>query len=338
MVDDVQILNMYTALWKKIENETAFLDVLNPNFEILPNFYEKKSTFTGIITRTCCIEPKTEIHHKQNTIHLEWKTMDSNSPPINHQPLYMGRGGGPLKRDVISPNKKGDDDDSNTPIVTRISKHVLALPPLLAWRGFLGVTVALYFLNQSHLLPRPLSGLVSRALFWPTLPITFAKRVGKWTTMVDETVMLGGAPFDVLGLPEKLYDEGVRGVVNMCEEYKGPVRKYNHLGMSQLWLPTTDHFEPEVEDLKAAVEFMSQHEARGERVYVHCRAGHGRSAAAVMAYMIAKDPLVDVQSLNEELCRKRNVRKSLWKQPNIKRFHQDLLKKHASKGTEREEE
>lgn len=255
----------------------------------------------------------------------------SNSPSINHDPpLYTSRGGGPPENSPRSPSKKGDDDDS--PIVKRISKHVSALPAFLPWKGLLSVTIALYVLNQSHMLPRQLSGLVSRALFWPTLPITFARRVGQWTTIVDDTVMIGGAPFDALGLPEKLYDEGVRGVINMCAEYKGPVRKYSRLGMSQLWLPTTDHFEPRVEDLKAAVEFMAQHEERGESVYVHCRAGHGRSAAAVLAYMIAKDPLVDVQSLNEELCKKRNVRKSLWNQPNIKRFHQDLLQAHAETG------
>jgi len=41
----------------------------------------------------------------------------------------------------------------------------------------------------------------------------------------------------------------VRGVINLCEEYRGPLRKYKELGMEQLYLPTTDHFEPTVEDL-----------------------------------------------------------------------------------------
>lgn len=41
----------------------------------------------------------------------------------------------------------------------------------------------------------------------------------------------------------------VRGVINLCEEYRGPLRKYKELGMEQLHLPTTDHFEPTVDDL-----------------------------------------------------------------------------------------
>lgn len=35
----------------------------------------------------------------------------------------------------------------------------------------------------------------------------------------------------------------------MCEEYKGPLRKYKELGIEHLYLPTTDHFEPSEEDL-----------------------------------------------------------------------------------------
>ncbi len=41
----------------------------------------------------------------------------------------------------------------------------------------------------------------------------------------------------------------VRGVINLCEEYKGPLRKYKDIGIEELYLPTTDHFEPSVEDL-----------------------------------------------------------------------------------------
>jgi hypothetical protein len=47
----------------------------------------------------------------------------------------------------------------------------------------------------------------------------------------------------------------VRGVVNLCEEYKGPQRKYEELGIEELHLPTTDHFEPSVKDLIVSVCF-----------------------------------------------------------------------------------
>lgn len=95
------------------------------------------------------------------------------------------------------------------------------------------VTVALYVLNQKHLLPKPLSRIVSKALFWPTMPITVARRIGSWTTVVDDCVIMGGAPFGFAGIPEKLYNDfevstislmrvspGVkRGMLTLTNEY-----------------------------------------------------------------------------------------------------------------------
>jgi hypothetical protein len=64
-----------------------------------------------------------------------------------------------------------------------------------AWvQSMFGVTVILYVLNQQHLLPKPLSAVVSQILFWPTLPITLSKRIGHWITVVDDVVVMGGVP------------------------------------------------------------------------------------------------------------------------------------------------
>ncbi|KAI2499427.1 Protein-tyrosine phosphatase [Fragilaria crotonensis] len=154
---------------------------------------------------------------------------------------------------------------------------------------------------------------------------------------------MGGAPFGFWGLPRALYEKhGIRGVINLCDEYPGPTRHYQSLGMVELRLPTVDHFEPSVQSLQSAVSFIQDYAHRGERVYVHCRAGHGRSAAVVMAWTMAttmaaatttKDASttcstsdVDfMKRINQQLCQKRNVRKTLWKQPNLRQFHQLLL-------------
>lgn len=175
------------------------------------------------------------------------------------------------------------------------------------------------------MLPKPMGRVVSKVLFWPTIPITVSRRIGKWTTEVDNAVVIGGAPFGFMNYPDKLYKQfNVRGVVNMCDEYRGPVSSYKRLGIEQLRLPNVDHFEPSVEDLKRAVDFIQKHESEGSRVYVHCRAGHGRSAAAVYAWLLYKEPLADPIDLNEKLCVMRNVRKSLWNQPNINAFRKWL--------------
>jgi len=243
---------------------------------------------------------------------------------------------------------KGRDHD--TPIFHRLVQQSLPLMPI-PWKSIFAITVALYALNQSHALPRPLSRIVSRVLFWPTLPITAVKRFGHWMTDMDDTVTMGGAPFGFLGFPRELYtNHDIRGVVNLCDEYSGPARHYHKYGMVEWRLPTVDHFEPSVQSLQSAVAFLQDHAQRGERVYVHCRAGHGRSAAVVMAWTMATTAAratreassssssspssslcssdVDfMKRINEQLSRKRNIRKTLWKQPNLRQFHQLLLEK-----------
>ena len=74
-------------------------------------------------------------------------------------------------------------------------------------KSVLGMTVVLYILNQKHMLPKPLSAVVSKTLFWPTIPITVGRRLGNWITEVDDTVLMGGAPFGFARIPEKLHDE-----------------------------------------------------------------------------------------------------------------------------------
>jgi predicted protein tyrosine phosphatase len=124
----------------------------------------------------------------------------------------------------------------------------------------------------------------------------------------------------------------VRGVTNLCEEYDGPVGTYTKLGIRHLHLPTTDHFEPSLSDMKRAIQFIAEHEQRKETVYVHCRAGHGRSAAIACAWLLTKNPNVNLRQLNEELCEMRNVRKTLYQQPNLLKLHSMLLKEQNGKG------
>lgn len=150
-------------------------------------------------------------------------------------------------------HKKNDDDD-NDPLSfpSPLNVTMAALPSFsLCLKTLLGMTVALYILNQKHCLPKPLAAAVSKTLFWPTLPITVSRRIGSWSTVVDDTVVMGGCPFGFANIPEHLHEEyGVRGVINMCKEYAGPTSKYERLGIKELWLPTVDHFEPSVHDLK----------------------------------------------------------------------------------------
>ena len=53
------------------------------------------------------------------------------------------------------------------------------------------------------------------------------------------------------------------------------------------WLPTKDHTPPSVRQLRVGVNFISSLIANKEKVYVHCRRGHGRAPTLVAAYLIS---------------------------------------------------
>lgn len=189
----------------------------------------------------------------------------------------------------------------------------------LLWWGFLASAVT-YALFQKKLLPKPVSRVVSVLFFYPTYPVTYLLRWKNWKTKVDDTLYLGVAPMSALDHPEQLYKLGVRGVVNMCHEYSGPQSAYAGLGIRQLRLPTVDHFEPSVEHIEEAVKFIKFYKDRGEKVYVHCKAGHGRAACVALCWMLAEDEELSPKEANADLCAKRKVRKTLYKQRNVEVF------------------
>lgn len=224
----------------------------------------------------------------------------------------------------------------------------LGLVPWGEWRAALGLTVfwillarhkaalwkktivcfamALPFMAfQKKLLPPFLGMWVGKIYFWPTLPFTKLKAFyhgGQWCD-VDDVLTLGGTPLVILGDVETLHGHGVRGVINMQAEYSGPETAYEKLGITQLRLPTIDHIEPSVEYFKTAVSFIEKFRKRDERVYVHCKAGHGRAAAVTMAWLAYNNNMPggkSLQELNADLLQKRRVRKYLYKQANLGTF------------------
>jgi len=189
---------------------------------------------------------------------------------------------------------------------------------------------------QQSILPRPLMWAAGRFYFWPTLPFSIMKNFPQHWAQIDDVVVIGGAPVALLGHPEALYRLGIRRVVNFCDEYPGPRGRWRELGVRHLHLPCVDHFEPTVEQMEAAVAFIAEGAGRGEKAYVHCKAGHGRSAAAVLAWLVWRHPDRDVDTLHRLLMAKRKVRKRLNKQPGVNEFYRRNMErqKQGKKGWE----
>lgn len=166
----------------------------------------------------------------------------------------------------------------------------------------------------------------ARSVFYPTLAWNYALarglRVRRWWDHIDEYVIVGAYPFsrDIQGL----YDEGVRAIVNTCEEYQGPVIEYTRLGMEQLHIPTTDFTHPQLDDVRTAVEFVESHVQREHTVYIHCKAGRARSATVAICWLMKYRGLT-MESAQLELLKARpHINPRLTQRAVVRQFAESL--------------
>ena len=119
-----------------------------------------------------------------------------------------------------------------------------------------------------------------------------------WYTRIDDNVILGALPFKSM-LKELVEDNNVGGVVCLNQphevEHDWVAKKcdFELWGVKYYWLPIRDFFyAPSIIDLEYAIQFIRDVKKSGKTVYVHCKAGIGRSATVVAAY------LMDVRDLS----------------------------------------
>ncbi|KCV67900.1 hypothetical protein H696_05629 [Fonticula alba] len=113
-----------------------------------------------------------------------------------------------------------------------------------------------------------------------------------WFDQVYEGLLLGALPSSeiISALAQSGSDQRLSAVVNMCSEFNLNSELYDKLDLPQLRLPTLDFSVPSIPALCAGVAFLSRWLTPSEdnprpTVYVHCKAGRGRSAALVVLYV-----------------------------------------------------
>lgn len=186
----------------------------------------------------------------------------------------------------------------------------------------LGVGYAGLYAFQKKMFPPRIAKWLSRFFFYPTLPLVIAKQYlfdKERFTEVVPGVLLGSLPY--AWDRSTLSELGVKAVVNCCDEYEGPLDLYQSMGITQLYIPTVDHEEPTLADMEAAMQFIGEWIGEG-KVLVHCRAGHGRSAAIVYCYLLVKG--MQPKEAQDHLSSLRKVRKGLYLQPNCTSFYESI--------------
>jgi len=170
-------------------------------------------------------------------------------------------------------------------------------------------------------LPYVVKSFISRTLWAPTLVwnvfnyYTMPAGAHDWWNQIDDTVILGALPFwtDV----PALHQLGVRGVVNTCDEYQGPVQTYQQHGIQQLYIPVVDYTSPSPAQLDQAVTFIERYRQKGEKVYIHCKAGKGRSTTVCLCYVMKAHNLSAQQALRMIIDHRHQVTKYLWRRPVV---------------------
>jgi atypical dual specificity phosphatase len=146
--------------------------------------------------------------------------------------------------------------------------------------------------------------------------------VRHWWDRIDSHVIVGAYPFasDVASLR----GEGVRAVVNTCEEYRGPIQQYAQHGIEQLHIPTTDFTHPCLADVETAVEFIQKYKLQNDTVYIHCKAGRARSATIAMCWLIKYRGMTAEEAQEHLLAARPHVNPALARRPVIQQFEAAL--------------
>jgi atypical dual specificity phosphatase len=154
-----------------------------------------------------------------------------------------------------------------------------------------------------------LKRIVSRIMFYPTIGywgLMSALRGIDWWNEIEADLLLGGAPAPQKYRLPKLKNRQVTAVLNMCEEWRGPVDVYRADGIYHKRIEAMDFEPPTLDEVVQGVRFIEDQLAVGHKVLVHCKVGRGRSATVVLCWLMKQRDMTP-ETAQECLQRRRPI-------------------------------
>jgi atypical dual specificity phosphatase len=148
----------------------------------------------------------------------------------------------------------------------------------------LGLALPVIYLNRKRLL--------YEISIIPTIFSCCVKNYPWSHEIVPNSLRLSAIPLK--NVPQEVHGAN-RAIVTMLEEHElkasifsEPVlsEEWKRRGVPQLHLPAPDYHGVSLDHFQEAVAFVKQEIDNGREVTVHCKAGRGRSAAIVIAYLL----------------------------------------------------
>ncbi len=99
---------------------------------------------------------------------------------------------------------------------------------------------------------------------------------------ITEKIFLGTNACCTVHFDKSLLGKGIKGDISVELEKLDAAQGAEFF----LWLPVEDHHAPTMVQLRVGTHTLRELVDSGEKVYVHCRNGHGRGPSLVIAYFI----------------------------------------------------
>ena len=131
-------------------------------------------------------------------------------------------------------------------------------------------------------------------------------------------MILGGLPWPLATRKNLIETENVSAVINLVSE-----KPVEFAVEKRMDVPLMDFAHPEYRDVLPAVEFLDTCVKEGRTVYVHCRAGKGRSATVVMCWLVGRVGMTP-ESAQEFLEKKRpQILNNLYEREVVEKFYRN---------------
>lgn len=135
----------------------------------------------------------------------------------------------------------------------------------------------------------------SRIAYEVSLQYTKYSCTNWWSKIGGLNLYLGAIPLKNMGHFEALKALGITHVISVLEDFEmadgwvnSPVKHsdWNEKGITTKHIPAADFYGLKKEEIEEGVKDLHEALERGESVYIHCKAGRGRSATIVVAYLM----------------------------------------------------
>lgn len=195
-----------------------------------------------------------------------------------------------------------------SPLIIILILLTIAAYALPWYLGCLLISLALYVLIAFHyyfpahlLYEISLTDLIVRN----QLTHYFPSLNQSWWSSINSSLLLGGLPLDNRRHPEALKKLGITAVVSILEDFEvttltffsKPTQNWKAFGIKHSTHSCKDMQPPTLTLIHQAIGEIESIVARGGKVYLHCKAGRGRSALIAICYLIKTEALTASEAL-----------------------------------------